>query len=1293
MASQEVEALLALREKHSQALSHLRREDPEFKLHADRLVDEIRRISRQLAHLSVQEPTPSLSSFSSTDSMYGGLKRPYSSTQDALDLPIKRVSTSPSGASETQDEITPTHQQAAVITDSDDDLEIAEVRTVPQHKHLNDPPVLLKNETPEDFVIAREVKHEPRSMPIINTSELHKLFAKYASPATTSYYATEFVKLFSNERHQHDLFTFLNQVLPQWSDDNRNYGVMSIVRIERQRLELKLDLRELNAQIDRKNQHYKQLRLQPDIRNPSSVTALQASQLLRAMALGAGQKGTVQRNMQQLIICQKNITKGLVPNCKEFFARLIKATMGPSTNDYDLVGFLSNSQKEQLDEEQSLILRQAQRLVENSMHLTQMSQPVRSLPTGVATLSEPHVADQNYRPPNLLRNNRPSSLFGNNTLNHTPLTSAELRNRYIHADYRIRGERDSDSEDDDYPHRLGGSHTDFDRQKLEELIENINLDQEIPPEQRQGTPPELNVNLYEHQKLGLTWLQNTEEKAKGGLLADDMGLGKTLQMIALMVSRASDTELKTNLIIAPVALIHQWAREIKRFVKPSHELKVLVYHFGSNPSLKRDRDSLDLSQFDCVITTYQTVLQDHGKAVDPDQQAPLFKTSWYRIILDEAHFIKNRFAKTSIACAKLTSRYRWCLSGTPMQNKVEELYPVIRFLRLEPYDDWPKFQRDFVRGIEKFRSSGAVKKFNVLLQAIALRRTKNSKVDGKPLLQLPPKTVDMVSRTFDKDETDYYTALESKTQGNMNKYIRENSFSRNIQNILVLLLRLRQACCHPKLLERSEMLKNDKAHRGRLTEETINLARDYTESIVNRVTTESQNEGVFTCPICQEPCPASYTLMFYPCGHPICKDCVYTHFYETEQSAEDEVEEPGALQIAKSRGPKSTCCACRQEVYLKEMVDFNTFELVHIDNLSNGQILQKWKLDRAEQIAARKKKKALLHTRKQELQNERLINEDMDMFENDISNNKVSWRQLRQRSALIDDDDDSIISFSDESESEVKVNFNWDSDDDETQDQDTSPEAQIKAEEDKSVKEPTNAEKVVKEEKDNFNDNPIRADQDTMNSIVDGLGLSRLFQDGWVSSTKVDECVRKIHNIYKEFPGEKILIFSQFTSMLDLLEVPLISEGIDYLRYDGQMTAGDRNQSVTDFFDKPEIKTMLISLRAGNVGLTLTCASHVIILDPFWNPFVEDQAMDRSHRIGQQRPVHVHRLVVAGTVEDRILSLQEKKREVIESAWGEGGRSELSRLTKDDILYLFGMRQRPETSQQTRVPGTFPERQ
>jgi len=166
------------------------------------------------------------------------------------------------------------------------------------------------------------------------------------------------------------------------------------------------------------------------------------------------------------------------------------------------------------------------------------------------------------------------------------------------------------------------------------------------------------------------------------------------------------------------------------------------------------------------------------------------------------------------------------------------------------------------------------------------------------------------------------------------------------------------------------------------------------------------------------------------------------------------------------------------------------------------------------------------------------------------------------------------------------------------------------------------------------------------------------------SSSKMKVLMESLGTAVEE--GHKALVFSQWTSLMDLIEPELRSAGIAFERLDG--STANRGELVARFQSPEGAPVMLISLKAGGTGLNLTAADHVFLVDPWWNPAVEAQAADRAHRIGQERPVMVYRLVSHGTVEERILGLQEKKRALFEAALGEGSATA---LTRDDLLQLF----------------------
>lgn len=151
-------------------------------------------------------------------------------------------------------------------------------------------------------------------------------------------------------------------------------------------------------------------------------------------------------------------------------------------------------------------------------------------------------------------------------------------------------------------------------------------------------------------------------------------------------------------------------------------------------------------------------------------------------------------------------------------------------------------------------------------------------------------------------------------------------------------------------------------------------------------------------------------------------------------------------------------------------------------------------------------------------------------------------------------------------------------------------------------------------------------------------------------------------------------MFSQWTAMLDLLEPRLREAGIPFRRVDGTMSLAARERALSEFEEKPDVTVILMSLKAAGLGVNLTCANHVILSDVWWNPTVEEQAIDRAHRIGQTREVKVVRFTVRGTVEDRILALQDRKRAMVAAAFGEDaeGCANRAQLSMEDLVFLFG---------------------
>ncbi|KAF8391562.1 hypothetical protein HHK36_023868 [Tetracentron sinense] len=182
--------------------------------------------------------------------------------------------------------------------------------------------------------------------------------------------------------------------------------------------------------------------------------------------------------------------------------------------------------------------------------------------------------------------------------------------------------------------------------------------------------------------------------------------------------------------------------------------------------------------------------------------------------------------------------------------------------------------------------------------------------------------------------------------------------------------------------------------------------------------------------------------------------------------------------------------------------------------------------------------------------------------------------------------------------------------------------------------------------------------------------LNRICLDDFQTSTKIDALREEIRFMIERDGSAKGIVFSQFTSFLDLINYSLQKSGINCVQLVGSMTMSARDVAIKKFTDDPDCKIFLMSLKAGGVALNLTVASHVFLMDPWWNPAVERQAQDRIHRIGQYKPIRTVRFIIENTIEERILKLQEKKELVFEGTVG-GSAEALGKLTEADLRFLF----------------------
>jgi SNF2 family DNA or RNA helicase len=855
------------------------------------------------------------------------------------------------------------------------------------------------------------------------------------------------------------------------------------------------------------------------------------------------------------------------------------------------------------------------------------------------------------------------------------------------------------------------------REEIQQLLENIRPDEEMPAHLRVKTPEAMTVTLHKYQELGLTWLQNCETGTnKGGILADDMGLGKTIQMLSLIVThRSEDPQCKTTLIVAPVALMRQWKDEIAQKVKGGrHALSTFIHH-----GAKKAKDFYEFRRYDVVLTTFGSLASELKrkekfslrKKNDPDARPNASEkcvlldeqSKWYRVILDEAQCIKNRSTQTAKGACMLNSTYRFCMTGTPMMNSVEELFSLVHFLRIKPYCQWEKFRMDFTQPLKssnEYAKDKAMKMLQTLCKALMLRRTKKSTFEGKPILILPERSTEMDHPEFSEDEKNFYDALENSTQLQFNKYLRRGTVGSNYSAVLVLLLRLRQACCHPHLIKDFGI----SAAADLTPDQMLEFARMLDFNVVERI---KETKGEFECPVCYDV--TTNPAIFFPCGHDACSECFA------------KIADPANAIQNGDEGGGAKCPQCRGPIDTKKLTDFASFKRVHMRDLMteaeleaegataggsdqdsdsdtddsddesgdgsdddetdslDGFVVDDDAVD--EEEAGRKRQTKLKFERKAVATNTDDNDDDDDDTDDDLDRpsrgsgnahdnlKSESGPSLVKQETSLEEADGTIVEPADDG---------------------IASSGRGKGKGKERVKDKGKG-KVNKESKDKKKKKKTKPTMTlaelkklaSRNVKARKAYLRRLRKD-YVGSAKIDKTMELLESIMADPEGEKILIFSQWTSLLDLLEIPIDDKGFGYRRYDGSMSAKMREDAVDDFKNSSkDVRIMLISLKAGNAGLNLNMASQVIILDPFWNPYIEEQAIDRAHRIGQVRPVKVHRVLIPGTVEDRIIELQEKKRALISQALDEKQASALARLGVQELAYLFGVTSNPNQA----VPG------
>ena len=594
----------------------------------------------------------------------------------------------------------------------------------------------------------------------------------------------------------------------------------------------------------------------------------------------------------------------------------------------------------------------------------------------------------------------------------------------------------------------------------------------------------------------------------------------------------------------------------------------------------------------------------------------LLRVAWRRVVLDEAHEIRNHNSQTARAAFALRAERRWVVTGTPLQNRLAELFSPLHFLRIveiaRTHARWSAALAPPNQPIAVLRRH---------LRPLLLRRTKGTRdVNGEPIVQLPPRTVRTLYVALSKEEQDFYSTLHSRSRAQFEAYVAEGRALTQYSSVLALLLRLRQACDHPFLvLSRSDttasfgavarhlgagsstaraaailgrvasaqmtataavpclrsplttqtLADGNRPMAGALDVEVAMEAVEAVEAVESAQATEgglasAVGEAERVDPVTGESATEVPEAQAKPAG---------TSSAEGKAVCESEDGSGAAHDAARGREECPICLEPPEDAVVTACAHTYCRECI-LGCIGHGQSTQ---CPMCREVVTRESLLTLPRANR---------------FAVDL---ETQWRSSAKLDALIGELTDTLAA-----------------------------------------------------------DEPAEADSDP-GPAADGEPAG-----GRPSGERAPARRRPSGSPWPV----KSVVFSQWTAMLDLVEVALRSEPrLGYCRLDGGMTSDERQRTLRRFREDPAARILLLSLKAGGVGLNLTTARRVYLLDPWFNPAVEEQAMDRVHRLGQEHPVVVTRFIVRGSVEEKMLQLQERKRATIDAALALGPDGELASST------------------------------
>lgn len=736
----------------------------------------------------------------------------------------------------------------------------------------------------------------------------------------------------------------------------------------------------------------------------------------------------------------------------------------------------------------------------------------------------------------------------------------------------------------------------------------------------------LRGNLRPYQQIGFEWLVNLYNSGSNGILADEMGLGKTIQTISLLGHLACDKGIwGPHLVVAPTSVMLNWEVEFKKFLPG---FKILSY-YGSQRERKEKRKGWNSdNSFNVCITSYQLILAD---------QHILRRKAWQYLVLDEAHHIKNFRSQRWQTLLGFNSQRRLLLTGTPLQNNLMDLWSLMYFLMPNGinsadgmvntgFSSMKDFQQWFSNPLNRAVESAGVGAVSEEMDAETRGMVSKLHVLLRPYLlrrlkseverEMPAKYEHVIKCRLSKRQQFLYNDFMSRAK------TRESLASGNYLSIINCLMQLRKVCNHPDLFEQRPIVTSFAMNRSAVADYEIK------ELLVRRnllsdpeYDRETVNLGVVN--------------MHF-------NDPSRSHLTPITSRSLKKLDASDHLPHAKTNIPAS------------EPIDTWT-----IEGYTNSM-----KKRQQNDLASKWQHLGYLNRLRCEAMPPRHFDDDtielLKHFGNEDRFAPFSLVKDSRKDHLTRCDHIHKLIYSNEDRREAVQGF---------------------IDRFAFVTPKAVSTDMPKWALPGFNYSTIPAPAqdvsfDTLHKSAVKLQIA--FPDASLlqyDCGKMQELAKLMDKC--KYGSHRILIFTQMTKVLDILEIWLNYNGFNYLRLDGQTKVEDR-QSLTEKFNRDDrIKAFILSTRSGGLGINLTGADYVLFFDIDWNFQIEAQCMDRAHRIGQTRDVHIYRFVSEHTIEENMLKKSQEKRLLdamviqdgefnteglskmswVESMFDEGGRS------------------------------------